>query len=78
MPLRALRAHVAWAEAILAALPGILAVARAGAPVLLRFPRPAPCFEPLAAWLQSASPMHVECAPRCCFTVEFVAMGTSV
>ena len=78
MPLRALRAHVAWAEAILAALLGILAVARAGAPVLLRFPRPAPCFESLAAWLQSASPMHVECAPRCCFTVEFVAMGTSV
>ena len=78
VPLRILRSHAVWAETLLAVLPGILAIARVGVPVLVRFPLTAQCLEPLAAWLQNCCLWHADVAPRPCFTVEFNAMGTSL
>ena len=77
LPLRILRQVSAWTLDFLASLPPALSAASRGVPVLLRVPVRSVHLLPVSAWLQRTAAEFEGGTSFNCFTVEFIAKGTS-
>ena len=75
--LRKLRAQSAWTLDFLHLLSALLRLTHVGTPVSLRVRIEGTLFEPISAWLTQLAEHKPEQARPTCFTLEFVAMGTS-
>ena len=77
LSLRALRLVSSWTSGFLASLPHALRVASRGVPVLLRVPVRSEQLMPISVWLQRTAAEFEGGLTFNCFTVEFIAKGTS-
>ena len=78
LPLRILRLVSSWTSGFLASLPHALRVASQGIPVLLRVPVRSEQLMPISTWLTRTAAEFEGGHAFNCFTVEFIAKGTSL